>query len=174
MNIIAAMSSFPPAPNVPDTLVMTPGRLIAIAGMLALVAWAATHLPPAVHRDGGFPAAAAAADRIEAVAGPGPIDLRSLPEFKSVEAYAYPLVRDGRRLRMGADVGEATLTHDGAAAADPASLVVICDSLFEPVIGAACGGPAEAMIAPAELGDPIDRFEAAPGRVISIYRVGAP
>ena len=153
--------------------VLTPGRLIAIAGMLALVAWAATHLPPAVHRDGGFPAAAGAADRIEAVVGPGPIDLRSLPQFKSVEAYAYPLVRSGRHLQLGADVGEATLTHDGAAAG-PASLVVICDSLFEPVIGAACGGPAEATILPAGVGDPIDRFEAAPGRVISIYRVGPP
>ncbi len=150
-----------------------PGRIVAVGGMLALVAWAATHLPPPVNRDGGFPAAAQVAQRIEAAAGSEPIELRSLPVFKSVEAYAYPLVREGRRLQMGADTGEATLTRPEAAAA-PAAVVVICDVLFEPVIGAACGGPAEATIVPPELGDPIDRFDAGPGRVISIYRATPP
>ncbi|MDO8483950.1 MAG: hypothetical protein Q7S35_03265, partial [Candidatus Limnocylindrales bacterium] len=154
--------------------VATPGRVIAIAGMLALVAWAATHLPPAVNPDGGFPAAVAAAERIEAGAGPGPIRLLSLPDFKSVEAYAYPLVRGGRNLQMGEGVGEATLGPNGTAASEPERLVVICDSLFESVIGAPCGGPAEATIVPPGLGDPVDRFEAAPGRVISIYRAGSP
>ncbi len=150
-----------------------PGSIVAVGGMLALVGWAATHLPPPVNRDGGFPAALQTAQRIEAAAGPGPIELRSLPVFKSVEAYAYPLVREGRRLQMGADTGGATLTRPEAAAS-PAALVVICDILFEPVIGAACGGPAEAMIVPPELGDPIDRFDAGPGRVISIYRAALP
>jgi len=46
--------------------------------------------------------------------------------------------------------------------------VLICDRLFEPVLEASCGGPAEAAWVPvgARL---MDRFEAAPGRVISIY-----
>lgn len=151
----------------------TPGRVIAIVGTLALVAWAATHLPPAINRDGGYPAALAAATRIEAAAGTGPIRLRSLPDFKSVEAYAYPLVRAGWTLKMGESTGDATLTR-GAATSGPESLVVICDSLFEAAIGAACGGPAEATIAPASLGEPIDRFEAAPGRTISVYRPATP
>lgn len=146
----------------------TPGRVLAIAGTLALVAWAAAHLPPAVNRDGGFPAAVAAAARIEAAVGPGPIRLRSLPDFKSVEAYAYPLVRAGWTLQIGEETGDATLTL-GATTPGPESLVIICDSLFERAIGAACGGPAEASIAPASLGEPIDRFEAAPGRTISVY-----
>ncbi|HEX5149263.1 MAG TPA: hypothetical protein VFW02_09300, partial [Candidatus Limnocylindrales bacterium] len=150
----------------------TPGRVIAVVGMLAIVAWAATHLPPAIHPDGGFPGAVSAAGRIEAAAGSGPIELRSLPDFKSVEAYAYPLVIAGRHLEMGAEVSEATLTRVEATATDAGSLVVICDALFEPVLGAACGGPAEASIVPAALGDPIDRFDASPGRVISVYRVG--
>jgi len=154
--------------------VAAPGRAIAVAGVLAIAAWAATHLPPRVNPDGGFPEAVLAAKRIEAAAGPGPIRLRSLPDFKSVEAYAYPLVRGGRTLSMGETVGEATLDRGGAAASEPGSLVVICDALFESVIGASCGGPAELIVAPADLGEPVDRFRASPGRVISVYRIGAP
>jgi hypothetical protein len=151
------------------------GRVLAAGGVLAVVAWAATHQPPAAHPDGGFPAAVTAADRIEGSAGPGPIRLLAIPDFKSVESYAYPLVRGGRDLQMGSETSEAILAGDSAgAAAEPESLVVICDSLFEPVIGAACGGAAEATIVPVALGDPIDRFEAAPGRWISIYRGGPP
>lgn len=162
----------------------TPGRLVVVVGMAALGAWAVTHLPPAVHPDLGYPGAQAAAERIERVAGPGPIELRSLPDFKSIEAYAYPLVRAGRELQMGPETSVATLTWPdsgmggsagsaGAAAGGSTTLVLICDRLFEPVIGAACGGPAEAAAAPAE-GALIDRFDASPGRVISVYRVGTP
>jgi hypothetical protein len=151
------------------------GRVLAAGGVLAVVAWAATHQPPAAHPDGGFPAAVTAADRIEGAAGPGPIRLLAIPDFKSVESYAYPLVRGGRDLQMGNETSEAIVTGDSAGgAAEPEVLVVICDSLFEPVIGAACGGAAEATIVPVALGDPIDRFEAAPGRWISIYRGGPP
>jgi hypothetical protein len=48
-------------------------------------------------------------------------------------------------------------------------LVTVCDRLFEPVIGVPCGGPAEAAVEPAGA-ELVDRFDAAPGRVISIYR----
>lgn len=151
------------------------GRGLAIGGLVAMLAWAGTHQPPATHPDGGFPAAVVASDRIETAAGPGSMRLLAIPEFKSVESYAYPLVRGGRTLQVGATTAEATLTRVGSSsAADPTSVVVICDSLFEPVIGAACGGPAEAALVPVELGDPIDRFEAAPGRWISIYRPATP
>jgi hypothetical protein len=149
------------------------GRGLAIGGVLAIAAWAALHQPPAVHPDGGFPAAAAAADRIEGATGPGTIRLLSIPDFKSVESYAYPLVRDGRTLVRGATISEATLIRPGVGAQEPESLVVICDSLFEVVIGVPCGGPAEALVAP-ELGALLDRFEAAPGRWISVYRSGPP
>lgn len=140
---------------------ITPGRLIASLGIVAIVAWAATHQPPAVAADGGFPAADAAAARIQAAAGDGPIQLRSLPDFKSAETYAYPLIRAGR-----------TVDLNGSSGGAPGStLVVICDSLFETAIGAPCGGPAETTAAPPErYGAPLDRFEAAPGRTISVYR----
>ncbi len=156
----------------PSELVATlaAGRTLAVVGVGVMVAWAVTHQPPAVHPDGGFPAAAAAAARIESSTGPGPIRLLAIPDFKSVESYAYPLVRGGRVLERGEVISEGMVITEGAAPAEPGSLVVICDSLFEVVIGAACGGPAEAAVVPADLGDPIDRFEAAPGRWISTYR----
>jgi hypothetical protein len=118
--------------------------------------------PPAVHPDGGFPAAEKAAVRIAQATGGGEVTLRSRPDFKSSEAYAYPLLRAGGIVHT--DRGS-----DGAVVRG--ALVVVCDSLFEEAIGAPCGGPAEASIAPADrYGQPIDRFEAAPGRTISIYR----
>ncbi|MEA2609016.1 MAG: hypothetical protein QOJ75_1259 [Chloroflexota bacterium] len=140
---------------------LAPGRLVTIVGVIALVGWAAVHQAPAVAADGGFPVADAAAARIQAAAGPGPIRIRSLPVFKSAEAYAYPLIR------AGSTVDLATPSNDAPAQ----TLVVICDSLFETAIGLPCGGPAEMLLAPFEdYGPPVDRFEAAPGRTISVYR----
>jgi 4-amino-4-deoxy-L-arabinose transferase-like glycosyltransferase len=142
------------------------GPLIAIVGVVALLAWNLAHQPPGVHPDGGFPAADLAAARILAVAGDDEITLWSLPDFKSAEAYGYPLVRAGGRVRSA--IGGDPVVNGGG------TLVVICDSRFEVVIGAPCGGPAEATIAPpVRFGQPIDRFVAAPGRTISIYRAGA-
>ncbi len=135
--------------------------LVAAGVVVALIGWNVAHLPPAVTPDGGFPAAAAAATRIEAAVTGRPVSLRSLPVFKTAEAYRYPLIRDG------ADVRD-------EASAD--TLVIVCDSLFEEAIGAPCGGPAEdASLAArpfsAASGTPTlaDRFEAAPGRTISVY-----
>ena len=154
---------------------MAPGRILAVGGMVAIIAWAATHQPPAVNPDGGFPAAQRVAQRIEASAGAGPIRLVSLPLFKPGDAYAYPLVLDGRKLLTGEpDDNEVILVRTDASAADPASLVVVCDALFEVAIGAPCGGSAEATVVPQGIGDPIERFDAAPGRTISMYRVPAP
>ena len=62
------------------------GPVLAIVGVVAFLAWNVAHQPPAVHPDGGFPAAAAAADRIIAAAGDDVITLVSLPDFKSTEA----------------------------------------------------------------------------------------
>ena len=54
---------------------------------------------------------------------------------------------------------------------DATALVVICDDLFETVTGAPCGGPAEDQEVPpgGRFGSAVDRWEAAPGRWISIY-----
>ncbi len=142
------------------------GPVLAIVGVVAVLAWNVARQPPAVHPDGGFPAADAAAARIISVVGDDPITLVSLPDFKTTEAYGYPLVR------AGATVRDATGGDPGAVA--EGAVVVICDSRFEVAIGAPCGGPAEATVAPADrFGEPVDRFVAAPYRTISVYKPGA-
>ena len=139
------------------------GRVVAILGLALLLAWNLADQPPAAHPDGGFPAAEVAATRILAAAGGADLTLRSLPDFKSTEAYAYPLLRAGTKVRVDAGTGLVAVTGG--------AVVVICDALFETTIGAPCGGPAEAIIAPPNrFGEPVDRFLAAPGRTISIYR----
>jgi 4-amino-4-deoxy-L-arabinose transferase-like glycosyltransferase len=146
----------------PDGQRLPVGPAIAVVGVVALLGWNLVHEPPAVNPDGGFPAAQAAATRIAAAAGGGPVTLRSLPVFKSTEAYRYPLVLAG--VAVSAD------PENGLVGDDAGALVVICDSLFEASIGAPCGGPAEATVAPPDrYGEPVDRFVAAPGRTISIY-----
>ena len=150
-------------------------RVALVAAIAILVSWNIGHQPPAIAPDGGFPAAERAAIRIADSAsrssaadrsGTGTVMLRSIPDFKSVEAYAYPLIRLGVPVHV--DRGK-----DGTRPDTPSTgtFVLICDATFEAVVGASCGGPAEAVVAPpAIFGDPIERFEAAPGRTISIYR----
>ena len=147
----------------PGRTAILPGRTLAVVAIAALLGWNLLHQPPAVHPDGGFPAAEAAATRIKA-AGGADLTLWSLPDFKSAEAYAYPLIRAGATVR-------ATAPGSTPAGLTGGALVIICDTLFEPAIGATCGGPAEAVAAPPDrFGQPIDRFPAAPGRIVSVYR----
>jgi 4-amino-4-deoxy-L-arabinose transferase-like glycosyltransferase len=154
------------------------GPIVAAVGVLALVSWNLGHLPPAIHPDGGFPAAEQAGSRVEAAladAGIGSeevLRIRSLPDFKSSEAMAYPLVRAGRV--VVADTPAGIIVHGGAAEErQPGALVLLCDDRFREAIGAGCGGPAEATITP-EGGGPawgplLDRFEASPDRFVSVY-----
>ncbi len=131
---------------------LTPARTLVLVALGALLAWNVGHWPPSVAPDGGWPAAARASSRIEASAGPGPIALVSLPGFKTAEAYLFPLVRDRRAVGEPAAAG---------------TLAIVCDALFV----TDCGGPAEDPVAAAVgLGHLVDRFVAAPGRTISIYR----
>jgi hypothetical protein len=141
---------------------VTPGRVLAVVVVVALLGFNLLNQPPAVHPDGGFPAAEAAATRIVA-AGGTELTLRSLPDFKSTEAYGYPLVRAGATVHVDDGTGPVNATSG--------SLVVVCDDLFATAIGAPCGGSAESTVAPEDrFGAPVDRFEAAPGRWISVYR----
>jgi len=147
--------------------------------VVALLGWNILHLPPGVHPDGGFPAAEGAAARIVArLAGAGvPADativLRSLPAFKSTEAYGYPLIRAGAHVDVATPQGRAVGSWIADASGTPPALVVVCDRTFETAIGAPCGGPAESADPDtAPYGSPVDRFEAAPGRVITIYTTG--
>jgi flagellar biosynthesis protein FliQ len=156
------------------------GPVLVVAGVAALIGWNALHLPPGVHPDGGFPAAAQAATRVDAALTRGGLDrdrtvlLKSLPDFKSSEAMVYPLARLGRAYHGEIPKGTAPGSHGG----DTFGLVLLCDELFREANGGACGGPAEASVTPDAGGERwgplLDRFEAAPGRWVSVYAALGP
>jgi 4-amino-4-deoxy-L-arabinose transferase-like glycosyltransferase len=126
------------------------GPVAGAALILGLIGWNLTHLPPAVHPDGGFPGGDAAGRRVDAALGGGGIDrdhavlLRSLPDFKSTEAVVYPLSTLGRAYHGEVPRGLAP----GSLSGDTYALVLLCDDLFRDANGAACGGPAEASVTP--------------------------
>ena len=164
------------------TLGRTIGPILAGVGVVALVGWNLTHLPPAVHPDGGFPAGEAAGGRVDAVltaAGVERMDvirLQSVPDFKSTEAMVYPLARLGRLYVGDVPKGVAPGSLDPSAVTSLGEfdgLVLLCDDRFREVTGAACGGPAEATVTPdaggSTWGPLLDRFEAAPDRFVSVY-----
>lgn len=152
------------------------GWATAAVALAVLLGWNVAHLPPAANPDGGFPAGDQAAQRVvqamEGAVDPSlPISLHSLPGFKSTEALAYPLVRLGRAVY--APMAKGLAPGSVGSAAVSGGVVIMCDQLFRDAIGADCGGPAEDAYARAhELGNAArDRFEAHPGRWISVYAV---
>jgi 4-amino-4-deoxy-L-arabinose transferase-like glycosyltransferase len=151
------------------------GPGLAALGVAALVGWNLLHLPPAVNPDGGYPAAEFAAARVDATltaAGIGrdmTVLLKSLPDFKSTEALVYPIARLGRAYHGEVPKGIAP----GSTTGDTHAMVLLCDNLFQGANEAACGGPAEASVT-ADTGSEtwgplLERFEAAPGRWVSVY-----
>ena len=134
-------------------------RVAVGLGIGALVAWNLATQPPAVSPDGGWPAAVNAAGAVLVGTGGQPTAVIGVPAYKSTNALAYPLT---------------VLGHPPVPAPDATRVTVLCDALFEEVVGLACGGPAEEArmeelgIAAGPL---VTRFEAAPGRWISIYEI---
>jgi hypothetical protein len=140
-----------------------------VAACAVAVAFNASIWPPSVAPDGGWPAGEGAGARILDSTGDLSPDqflvLYSLPDFKSADAVRFPLVRRGAQAPelFSDSLGFEAYPH-----------VVLCDELFRDTIGADCGGPAEdPLVAP--FGVAIaDRFEAAPGRWISVYLPASP
>ncbi|HEX7473761.1 MAG TPA: glycosyltransferase family 39 protein [Candidatus Limnocylindrales bacterium] len=137
------------------------GAVAVVVLMVGLAGWNIARMPPFVARDGGYPAAEVAARRIVTDVGGRTGLFASLPDFKTSEAYVYPVQRLGGHLR--ADITDTI----GLGA-----YVVVCDDLFV----TDCGGTAEdhsvaALAEPLRL---VDRFVAAPGRTISVYIGSAP
>lgn len=128
------------------------GRGAALLALLGLVAWNVGNWPPLTSPDGGWPAAQAAATRIERISGGAPVALVPLFEEKGSDAYAYPLARDGTTL---VEVDRASV------------VVVLCDSFWLE----GCGGQAEAgWLATQPPGlTQVDQFAAAPDRIITVY-----
>jgi 4-amino-4-deoxy-L-arabinose transferase-like glycosyltransferase len=150
--------------------------IVAAAIVVGLVGWNLTRQPASVVADGGWPAAQRAAAAVIAATGHEPVVLSSLPTFKSDEAVRFPLERLGVEVTPRGVLGPLY-------AGPEAPRVILCDQLFRTAIGADCGGPAEDawIVDPASNLSPaagsgvgalraVERFEAAPGRWISIYR----
>jgi hypothetical protein len=146
-------------------------RTLVACAIVALVAVDAGRWPPFAHPNGGWPAARDAGTRIVAASPGAAFDVRGLPVFKTAEGIGYPIVAAGGNAVIATDTGES------GRPVEPGRLVVIaCDRLFEAVIGAACGGPAEALFlaglprpgatAPLRL---LDRFDASPRTSVSVY-----
>jgi 4-amino-4-deoxy-L-arabinose transferase-like glycosyltransferase len=132
-------------------------RIAAVATLGALLAWNVGHWPPLIAPDGGWPAAQAAATKVEQYAAGSSIALVPLFEEKGIDAYLYPLTRDGF-----------TLVSPEKAA----TVVLLCDVYW---LGG-CGGAAEAnWVATNPAGRGLvqqDQFRAAPDRILTIYRRG--
>ena len=132
-------------------------RLTAVAAVGALLLWNAGHWPPLTSPDGGWPAAQAAATRLERDAGGSALALVPLFEAKGIDAYLYPLTRDGITL---------------AAPERATTVALLCDTFW--LTG--CGGSQEAdWLAANSAGaglTQVDRFAAAPDRILTVYRRG--
>lgn len=142
--------------------------VVATLVVVAFTVWNVAHVPPAIAPDGGFEAVSAAATRIEAATSERSMAIRSLPTFKPADTYVYPLTLDG-----------VAIVAEGSTQ----TLLIVCDDLFATAIGAPCGGPAEEALLAAKPFIPFgaaganpaletrDRFEAAPGRFVTVYVV---
>jgi hypothetical protein len=123
----------------------------------AVLAWNVGHWPPLTSADGGWPAAQAAATRLERDAAGSTMALVPLFAEKGGDAYLYPLVRDG-----------ATLVDPDRAA----TVVLLCDAFWL----SGCGGTAEAnWLATNPAGSGLaqtDQFRAAPDRILTVFRRG--
>jgi hypothetical protein len=140
-------------------------RVVAGALTAVLVGIAVTSWPPARSPDGGWPLADDAASRVLATTGATPFALDGIPSFKNDNALRFPLER------RSAPVLPA-VAEDEPPPAEAALLVLVCDPLFDEVVGAPCGGAAEdAWLATAGWSDValLDRFESGPRRVVSVF-----
>ena len=133
----------------------TARRAAAVVAIVALVAWNVDRWPPLTSPDGGWPAAQAAATRVERDAGGSAVALVPLFAPKGGDAYRYPLARDGVAL---------------VAPERAAIVVVLCDTFWL----SGCGGAAEEAW---RTGNPdgrnlvfVERFAAAPDRLLTVYR----
>ena len=132
---------------------------LVLAG-IAVTAW-----PPAVAPDGGWPLADTAAGRVLAAPATSPSRWTGSPSSRT-------------RTHCGSRSNGATLRCSPQARHRRSGVVVIvCDPVFDEVTGAACGSDAEdawlARTGRTDLGL-VDRFEAGPRRVISVYAAGVP
>jgi 4-amino-4-deoxy-L-arabinose transferase-like glycosyltransferase len=155
---------------------------VAVAGLLiaGLIVFEALRLPPLRDPGGGWAAARSAAERVLGQTGDRTLLVIGLPRFKPADGFVFPLRQLGAEVmdRTGAP-GSAADTATVGGTPRPAgpgpsaagALVVICDRVFEPSMGATCAGTAEQAV---ELDQPgfdrlVDRFDQSERISVSIY-----
>jgi 4-amino-4-deoxy-L-arabinose transferase-like glycosyltransferase len=138
--------------------------LPAAALVLLVVVAELARLPPVGDPDGGWRAALGAAERVDESVPAGSLMVAGVPPFKPTGALRFPLLRLGRGV-----IDLQTGLQEGAADGVPAALVVICDRLFETVVAAPCGGPAESALEDLRYPALAARFELSPRLIISVY-----
>ena len=131
------------------------GRILALVALAGIASVGIGHWPPLTAEDGGWPAAHAAAVRLERDAGSPELALVALPSFKQADAYGYPLTLDGVKM---------------LAPGSAKTLVILCDSGWFH----GCGDSAEsdwiAANLPGQSITLVDRFEPSPQRILSVYK----
>jgi hypothetical protein len=131
-------------------------RALVIGLVTGFVALNAAHWPP-LNSGSNWVDAQAAASRIERDASGGTIAMVPLFQTKGIQAYSYPLQRDG-----------ITLVSQDAAQ----TVVLLCDAAW--ING--CGGNQENQWIGANASGgalrQVDRFNAAPDRLMTVYRRG--
>lgn len=149
-------------------------RAVAIIALILLVGFEAIRWPAFRDPNGGWAAARTAGERIVARGGPGPYAVAGLPRFKTTDGIGFPIEAAGApTIELITDEGPVTGPLPGQ------RLVIVCDRLFERIIGDSCGGRAEDRLALEILtstggGRPrdlvvIDRFDLSPRTSVSIY-----
>jgi hypothetical protein len=148
-------------------------------GVVLLFAASIVRRPPAVDPDGGWPALRSAGARLVAESGGRAFAVVGLPTFKLPDAIGFPIEHaNGQVIATSATAPGTSTDGTGIAAAIEAgaSLVIVCDRLFEGPMGAACGGPAEDAWLRAFIGlaggppfELTDRFDASPRTSISLF-----
>jgi hypothetical protein len=130
--------------------------VVVASGLAALVAVAILRMPPALDPNGGWPALRDAGTRVARVVASEPVTVRWLPDFKPPDAMTFPMEHAGVEV-----VRQPRLVERYT--------VVVCDRLFESVMQQRCGGPAEDVLLGAGTSGLVDRFDASPRTVVSIY-----
>jgi hypothetical protein len=142
--------------ELPKRWLTTTRRAVALIALAALVVWNAGHMPPLTSQDGGWPAAQAAAARVEKDAAGAPAALVPLFAEKGSDAYLYPLTRDDFALVSPANARVVILL------CDTYWLKVSCDMADAQWLTANGWSDASTRV---------DRFTAgAPYRILSVYR----
>ncbi len=147
-------------------------RILVFAGLLVILTVELIRLPLRDDPDGGWPAAGRAAERVARATAAETILVMGIPDFKPTSGFIFPLLRagryvvDGRAAVQGTQAVEGTLPEPPGA---PRALVVVCDRLYEAVVGLPCGGPAEEALSHPDFSRLVDRFDLSGRTSISIY-----